>query len=172
MVSNTFESPWESLEIDGAGDRDNPIPVVLDQNTALWALHLGGYVGERFQFKFDDKPIWFETVGVLQSTILQGSLIIGEKNFQKVFPSISGYRSFLVKVARAEEIETVRNLLEKGWQDPGLSIVSSASILEQLLAVQNTYLSAFQLLGTLGLLLGTMDCRFLSCEVRWSEEAN
>lgn len=150
------QSPWESLESNGSGDRDNPIPVVLDQNTALWALHLGGYVGERFQFEFDDKPVWFETVGVLQNTILQGSLIIGEKNFQKVFPSISGYRSFLVKVARAEDIEAVRNLLEKGWQDPGLSIVSSASILEQLLAVQNTYLSAFQLLGTLGLLLGTI----------------
>lgn len=149
-------SAWESLEEEAAGTSDRPIPVVLDQNTALWALHLGGYVGERFKFEFDEKPIWFETVGVLQNTILQGSLIIGEKNFQRVFPSISGYRSYLVKAPESADIEETRNILEKGWQDPGLSMVSSASVLEQLLAVQNTYLSAFQLLGTLGLLLGTI----------------
>jgi ABC-type antimicrobial peptide transport system permease subunit len=150
------ETAWESLEVEGTGEKDQPIPVVLDQNTALWALHLGGYVGERFKFEFDEKPVWFETVGVLQNTILQGSLVIGEKNFQRVFPSISGYRSFLVKVPKSSNVDTVRNLMEKGWQDPGLSLVSSASVLEQLLAVQNTYLSAFQLLGTLGLLLGTV----------------
>ncbi|MCU0712906.1 MAG: FtsX-like permease family protein [Pirellula sp.] len=149
-------SPWASLEAEGTGERERPIPVVLDQNTALWALHLGGYVGETFKFEFDDKPLWFETVGVLQNTILQGSLIVGEKNFQRVFPSVSGYRSFLVKVPESTDVELVRNLMEKGWQDPGLSLVSSASVLEQLLAVQNTYLSAFQLLGTLGLLLGTI----------------
>jgi putative ABC transport system permease protein len=147
---------WESLEVDATGALDQPIPVVLDQNTALWALHLGGYVGERFKFEFDEKPVWFETVGVLQNTILQGSLIIGEKNFQKVFPAISGYRSFLVKAPASADIDAIRNTMEKGWQDPGLSLVSSASVLEQLLAVQNTYLSAFQLLGTLGLLLGTI----------------
>jgi putative ABC transport system permease protein len=147
---------WESLEEEATGASDRPIPVVLDQNTALWALHLGGYVGERFKFEFDEKPVWFETVGVLQNTILQGSLIIGEKNFQRAFPSISGYRSFLVKVPESADIDAIRNVLEKGWQDPGLSLVSSALVLEQLLAVQNTYLSAFQLLGTLGLLLGTI----------------
>ncbi|MFN7841918.1 MAG: FtsX-like permease family protein [Pirellula sp.] len=150
------ENAWESLEVEGTGEKARPIPVVLDQNTALWALHLGGYVGERFKFEFDEKPVWFETVGVLQNTILQGSLVIGEKNFQRVFPSISGYRSFLVKVPQSSSVDAVRNLMEKGWQDPGLSLVSSASVLEQLLAVQNTYLSAFQLLGTLGLLLGTV----------------
>lgn len=147
---------WESLEAEATGAPDRPIPVVLDQNTALWALHLGGYVGERFKFEFDEKPVWFETVGVLQNTILQGSLIIGEKNFQRVFPSISGYRAFLVKAPEPADIDEIRNILEKGWQDPGLSLVSSASVLEQLLAVQNTYLSAFQLLGSLGLLLGTI----------------
>jgi ABC-type antimicrobial peptide transport system permease subunit len=149
-------SPWESLESEGDGRSENPIPVVIDQNTALWALHLGGFVGERFHFEFDGRTIWFETVGVLQNTILQGSLIIGERNFQRVFPSISGYRSFLIKVADNGQLEKARNLIEKGWQDPGLSLVSSASVLEQLLAVQNTYLSAFQVLGTLGLLLGTI----------------
>jgi putative ABC transport system permease protein len=149
-------SPWESLEALGTGEKDSPIPVVLDQNTALWALHLGGYVGERFSYTFDDHRVWFETVGVLQNTILQGSLVIGEANFQKVFPSISGYRSFLMKVPRGVDGKAVRRLMEYGWQDPGLSVVESSNVLAQLLAVQNTYLSAFQLLGALGLLLGTI----------------
>jgi ABC-type antimicrobial peptide transport system permease subunit len=97
-------------------------------------------------------------VGVLQNTILQGSLLIGESNFEQVFPAITGYRSFLVQVpaslrAKSDEIKAA---LEDGWEEPGLSLVRSDSVLSQLLAVQNTYLSAFQLLGALGLLLGTI----------------
>jgi ABC-type antimicrobial peptide transport system permease subunit len=46
--------------------------------------------------------------------------------------------------------------MENGWLDDGLSCASANSILAQLLAVQNTYLSAFQVLGALGLLLGTL----------------
>jgi len=158
QTATTSHSPWRSLEESATGEAEAPLPVVIDQNTALWALHLGGYVGERFAYEFDGKKIHFRTVGVLQNTILQGSLLIGESNFEQVFPAITGYRSFLVQVpaklrSKSDEIKAV---LEDGWEEPGLSLVRSDSVLSQLLAVQNTYLSAFQLLGALGLLLGTI----------------
>jgi putative ABC transport system permease protein len=158
QTAKSSDSPWQSLEESATGEAEAPLPVVIDQNTALWALHLGGYVGERFAYDFDGKKIHFRTVGVLQNTILQGSLLIGESNFEQVFPAITGYRSFLVQVpaslrAKSNEIKAA---LEDGWEEPGLSLVRSDSVLSQLLAVQNTYLSAFQLLGALGLLLGTI----------------
>jgi len=156
--TNTSTSPWVALEATGEGTVENPVPVILDQNTALWALHLGGYVGERFRYSFGGKEVHFKTVGVLQNTVLQGSLWIGEKNFQKVFPDVGGYRTFLVKPSRDSQgdIGAVSAALEDGWADEGLSCASTEGVLQKLLAVQNTYLSAFQLLGALGLLLGTI----------------
>jgi ABC-type antimicrobial peptide transport system permease subunit len=153
------QSPWERLEVSAMGTLESPLPVILDQNTALWALHLGGYVGERFSYRFGEKTVYFRTVGVLQNTIFQGSLWIGEANFQAIFPEIGGYREFLVKPpegASKDQVAQIRTALESGWSDEGLSCASADGILSRLLAVQNTYLSAFQLLGGLGLLLGTL----------------
>ncbi len=156
-------TPWHRLDQKGDGTAESPIPVVLDQNTALWALHLGGYVGEKFSYTFDDRKIYFRTVGVSQNTILQGSLLIGESNFEAMFPSITGYRMFLIKTngnssvqATANVLDNARTVLEEGLSDSGLSLASTDSVLRQLLSVQNTYLGAFQVLGALGLLLGTI----------------
>jgi ABC-type antimicrobial peptide transport system permease subunit len=92
-------------------------------------------------------------------------LLIGENNFQTSFPDLSGFQFFLAtetpitnkgtppsKLTRQQLTDT----LEKGWGDEGLDITQSEKVLEQLLAVQNTYLKAFQSLGALGLLLGTI----------------
>lgn len=156
-------TPWNRLQSAADGTLDSPVPVVLDQNTALWALHLGGYVGEKFSYTFDDQKVFFQTVGVSQNTILQGSLIVSESNFEKLFPSITGHRMFLIKsiddstnADRSANLEKARMVLEEGWSESGLSLASSDSVLKQLLAVQNTYLGAFQVLGALGLLLGTI----------------
>jgi putative ABC transport system permease protein len=157
-------TPWQLLEGPGEGTTTSPIPVVLDQNTALWALHLGGYVGERFHFDFDEQKLHFVTVGVLQNTILQGSLLIGESNFEKVFPSVTGYRMVLIKERnsqatseeRLQKLSKAIQVAENVWSDSGLSLVRSDDVLRQLLAVQNTYLGAFQVLGALGLFLGTV----------------
>jgi len=159
FATDTDRSPWELIGKASIGTEDDPLPVILDQNTALWALHLGGYVGERFSYRFADKMVYFRTVGVLQNTILQGSLWIGEQNFQKVFPDVGGYRMFLIKPKQGiskERFDEIRSSLEAGWADEGMSCASAEGILSRLLAVQNTYLSAFQLLGAIGLLLGTL----------------
>jgi putative ABC transport system permease protein len=153
-------SPWSTIQEVADGTEQSPIPVIVDQNTALWALHLAGYVGERFEYTFGTKRVHFVTAGVSQNTILQGSLWIGEGNFQKLFPEITGYRQFLIKPTAletsTEQLDAMRSALEKGWSDEGLSCASASRILSGLLAVQNTYLNAFQVLGALGLVLGTL----------------
>ncbi|QDV26334.1 FtsX-like permease family protein [Aureliella helgolandensis] len=149
------EAPWRSLQVFGNGDRSNPIPVVLDQNTAAWSLKQGASLGALLELEFDGRTLYFETVGLLSNSVLQGKLLIGESNFERLFPEISGYSFFLIQTGENASAEDVTQTMENGWSDEGMDVKSSAVLLEKLLGVQNTYISAFQSLGALGLLLGT-----------------
>ncbi len=127
---------------------------MIDQNTAQWSLHQGASIGAITKLNYDGRAVHFKTVGLLSNSVLQGRLMIGESNFKVLFPSISGYQFFLVRSAPADPT-VVMEVLENGWSDDGLDVVSSAEVLSRMLSVQNTYISAFQTLGALGLLLGT-----------------
>ncbi len=152
---NIESTPWRQLESLGDGSIDSPIPVIIDLNTAMWALHLTGGIGQRFSYSFDGKPVHFVTVALLQNTVMQGSLLIGEENFKRLFPSISGYRQWLVHTDDSAAASRIGKTLEGGWADEGMDAISTEVVLSNLLAVQNTYLKAFQSLGALGLLLGS-----------------
>ena len=93
-------------------------------------------------------------VGLLENSMLQGSLIIGEGDFECCFPEVSGYRYFLIKTP-ANRTDEVRQVLEDRLGDEGFDAEPADAVLAQLLAVQNAYLSTFQSLGALGLLFGT-----------------
>jgi hypothetical protein len=60
-----------------AGKRSGggPVPAILDQATAQWALKLGG-VGARFTLPVDAGPALFEIVGLLEPGILQGYVLV------------------------------------------------------------------------------------------------
>ena len=149
------ESPWRLLERGATGSEQDPIPVVLDQNTAMWSLKLMG-VGAKRAFEFEPgQPMFFQVVGLLSNSVLQGRLMIGEKNFRQHFPEISGQRFFLVSCDEAQKAN-VAAALESRLSDIGMDASDSATVLAGMLAVQNTYLSTFQSLGALGLLLGTI----------------
>ncbi len=145
---------WQLLQRPAEGTPESPIPVIIDQNTAMWSLQLTGGIGQTVSYTWDDdKPIHFEVVGLLSNSVLQGSLIVGEANFKKAFPSISGYQMYLIA---SDEPDRVSSLLENRLSDVGLDTTSTEVVLARMLAVQNTYLKTFQSLGALGLLLGTI----------------
>jgi hypothetical protein len=154
------ENPW--LLLDWPSDTTRPIPVVLDQNTALYSLHLYGGAGETFEI---DNPrggkIKLQIVGLLENSIFQGDLLISEKDFQRLFPDSSGYRFFLVaapfaKAAAEPSASQIADALESGLSDYGFIAQTTAARLAMFFAVQNTYLATFRSLGALGLLLGTL----------------
>ncbi|QDS92541.1 FtsX-like permease family protein [Roseimaritima multifibrata] len=150
------KSPWRNLAQAATGTADDPVPMVLDQNTAMWALQMYGGVGGERGFVFDDgKERYFKVVGLLTNSMLQGVVIIGEGNFKTLFPEISGNQYFLVQTP-AEKREAVAELLEDRLGDVGMDVTDTRVRLSQLLAVQNTYLRTFQSLGALGLLLGSI----------------
>jgi len=149
-------SPWRSLETPASGTSEDPVPMVLDQATAMWALQMYGGVGEVKSFEFDDgQTRHFKIAGLLSNSVLQGMVIIGEENFKNQFPQMSGDQYFLIH-SPADETDTVAAMLENRMGDVGMDITSSRVALARLLAVQNTYLRTFQSLGALGLLLGTI----------------
>ena len=151
-------NPWHILDGDvghsHAGTESDPVPVVIDKNTAMYSLKLYGGMEQVFDITYEDgDTVHFKVVGLLANSILQGSLLVSEQDFKTLFPHISGYRYFLTTDPGAGG-ET-RAILENRFRDQGLDLQSTQSLLEELLAVQNTYISAFQSLGALGLLLGT-----------------
>lgn len=151
----SYDSGWHALAQAASGSDTDPIPVVIDMNTAAWSLHQGASIGAISKIQFEDRILYFKTVGLLSDSVMQGKLLISEFNFTQIFPEISGYRYFLVHDEDRSPAE-ITAALENGWSDQGLDVTSSADTLTKLLAVQNTYISAFQAIGALGLLLGTI----------------
>ena len=133
----------------------DPIPAIADMNSILWAM--GKSVGDIIEYPEPDergRPVRLRLVGAVANSILQGNLIIAEDEFTARFPSEAGYRYFLVD-APTNRIADVSATLTKALRDFGLELTPATRRMAQLNAVQNTYLGTFQILGGLGLLLGS-----------------
>lgn len=160
-VRDPGEAPPDLNSDLGNDDAGRPVvPVVLDFSTAMYSLHLSGSVGDRLTIDDgDERPVTLEVVGLLDNSILQGDLLISDENFRRLFPSESGSQVFLIRAAEPQgdtDAEPLDALLENRLSDYGMSVTSARRRLASFLAVQNTYLSTFQSLGGLGLLLGTI----------------
>jgi ABC-type antimicrobial peptide transport system permease subunit len=147
-------NPWSLLRGDASAAAGASIPVILDKNTAMFSLHLAGRVGEEFTIPYE-QPLTFRIVGLLSNTILQGSLLISDEQLLRAFPETEGYRMLLVSAVPGSEAK-VAQVLEERFNDEGLALRDAEQDLAELMAVQNTYLSTFQSLGVLGLLLGAL----------------
>ncbi len=151
IESETGNKLWDLLN-ENLGD--NVVPAVGDYSTMYWAL--GKSVGDELDY-VDEKGVKFRLrlVGMLKNSILQGSLVISEDEFIKRFPSEDGYRLLLID-APQEKNEAVADLLSTRFRDYGLALTPTTQRLAEFNAVSNTYLSIFQLLGGLGLILGSL----------------
>jgi ABC-type antimicrobial peptide transport system permease subunit len=94
-------------------------------------------------------------VAAVANSILQGGLLIDEAAFAQHFPTEVGYRMFLID-APFQAIDRVAATLGRALADVGLELTPTIRRLSQFNAVQNTYLSTFQVLGGLGLVLGSV----------------
>ena len=131
---------------------DGRIPAIGDENSLRWILHHNPDDDFLIQDEFG-KTLSLELV-TLKNSLFQSQLIISEANFTKYFPSQSGYQFFLIKTPPALQEETAQ-VLEKTLGDYGFDLTSASERLASYRAVENTYISTFQSLGGLGVLLGT-----------------
>lgn len=151
-------NPWMLLDRQFTSDEDqsNLIPVVIDQNTAVYSLHLGGGAGSLYEMPDGQGgKLKFKVVGLLKNSLLQGALVISLDQFREHFPKVSGYRFFLIE-APPEETDQIATILERELTSQGFDVQPTVQRLAGFFAVQNTYLITFQTLGGLGLLLGTL----------------
>ncbi|MDE2954005.1 MAG: ABC transporter permease [Gemmatimonadota bacterium] len=149
QTSVEVENPWALLSEDlGAG----VIPAIGDYNSAMWILHK--QLGDDIEVQNEiGETVRLRLVGLLKTSIFQSELLISEDNFLRHFPDQSGYGAFLVETQQPIQLTA---LLESRLKDIGLDAVSTAQKLAHFQEVENTYLSTFQTLGGLGLLLGTL----------------
>jgi putative ABC transport system permease protein len=103
----------------------------------------------------DGQDVRLRVVAALADTLLQSELVVAEKNFLRAFPERQGYRYFLID-APEERAQEVAGVLEETLSDYGFDAASTAERLASYHRVENTYLSTFQTLGGLGMLLGTL----------------
>lgn len=132
---------------------DGAIPVITDANSLTYVLHLK--VGEDLVVDHGTQPLRLRIVGALSDSIFQSELLMSDKNFVRLFPDEQGFRFFLLDTQPAKESETA-SVLEERLSDFGFDTQSTAERLANFHRVENTYLSTFQLLGGLGLILGTL----------------
>ncbi len=146
----SVENPWQLLVADVDG---RTVPAIADHATLVWALHLK--LGQTLTYRdHDGEPFDVKIVAVLADSIFQGNLLIHRDAFLKRFRGEAGFRAFLIE-APAERASDVAQSLSRAMADYGFEATTTARRLGRFLAVQNTYLSVFQTLGGLGLLLGS-----------------
>jgi len=150
VLSDEGTNPW--LLLAGGGEHE-PIPAITDQASATWSLHRG--LGDTIDYVDEQgRPFQVKLVATIAGSILQGDLIIDEARFRGRYPSETGFRLFLVD-APAEGTAELAATWMRELSDVGLEVESTSRRLTLLGAVQNTYLMIFQVLGGLGLLLGS-----------------
>ncbi len=161
--AETKSSKWGILSKTGVPDRvpleDDEIPAIGDAASIQWAL--GKKLGDTIEYT-DERGQKFKLrlVAGVANSILQGNLIIDEAEFVKRFPGEAGHRMFLIDVpsntgAESNRLEKTSAAMTRALQDVGLELTPTTQRLEAFNAVQNTYLNTFQILGGLGLLLGS-----------------
>ncbi len=144
-------TPWQLLTQETEAD---VIPAFGDFNSVLWILHSGLGKDVKIVDEFG-KEVRLRFVGLFKKSIFQSELLISEQNFLKHFPSRSGY-SYYLFATTPETSSRHAGMLEATLSDYGFDLTTTAERLTNFQAVENTYLSTFQTLGGLGLLLGTV----------------
>lgn len=137
---------------------DGAVPVIADATSLQYVLHAS--LGDTMSIDVGAaRPLTLRFVGALRDSVLQGELIMGEEQFVRLFPGHEGYRYFLIEapaVTTRAEAAALAEALERDLQPFGVDAVSTVERLDAFHRVENTYLSTFQALGGLGLLLGTV----------------
>jgi hypothetical protein len=137
-------NPWLLLE---RTEPDGAIPVIADANSITYVLKRS--LGNDIVIDSGGRPVRLRLVAALDDSIFQSELIMSERHFLKAFPEQGGYGFLLAESGAAP-------MIEEALADFGADATSTADRLAEFHRVENTYISTFQTLGGLGLLLGTV----------------
>jgi putative ABC transport system permease protein len=135
------DAPWNLLQ---AAPSDDAVPAIADLNSAMYVLHKK--VGDIISLPNGAK---LRLVATIAGSVLQSEIVISEQQFVRLFPQEQGYRFFLI-----DGPVSSGPAIEDALTDFGFDASTTRERLAAFHQVENTYLSTFQALGALGLLLG------------------
>jgi ABC-type antimicrobial peptide transport system permease subunit len=158
------KNPWLLLLGEGADT-----PAFGEANTVKWMLKSD--LGRTLKVP-DEKgdPATLLIVGLLHDSVFQSSLLVSEERFLRLYPGQEGYTYFLIRPPTGRDDE-VKRVLELAFEDRGFAVERTADRLAAYLAVENTYLTTFQALGGLGLLLGSLGLAVVLLRAVWERRA-
>jgi putative ABC transport system permease protein len=153
-------NPWDLLN--EPRDDPNTIPVIADDESAQYILKLK--IGDAMPLTdAAGRPRKLKLVATLAGSIFQSEMLMSEPNFHKLFPAQSGFSTILVETAPDNDpsviallSETLNDEKDQEKSDYSASIQTTAARLDAYHEVANTYLATFRVLGSLGLMLGTI----------------
>ena len=154
------QNPWLLLERTTAAvgtdgpSRDGAIPAIVDATSLQYVFHRSARRRDRDR-RAGRGPLRLRFVASLSHSLFQSEILISEDDFVRLFPANEGYRVWLIGTRPGGEA-AVTGTLETRMSDFGLEVQSTVERLRAYQRVENTYLSTFQALGGLGLLLGTL----------------
>lgn len=157
---NAFAAPEEAAALWALLKQpleDGVFPALVgDTDTALWGLQARTDPRQGTEYTYQDgtgASFQLRCVGKLpmRLSLFQGSLLVSEENFVRLFPHDNGYRAFLIETDNAEEIAA---MLNHDHGRLGMEALSSSERLRGFYAVERAYLAMFLVLGGLGMMLG------------------
>lgn len=151
LIQDAPENPWSLLDADLGED---VVPAIADDESARWIMHLK--LGDDLDMVDGrGRPIKLRLVGLLKKSMLQSEMLISQHQFLIHFPDQSGTAYFLID-APDDQTQTLAISLERELSAYGWDSGFTQDKIWQYKAVVNTYLAVFQMLGGLGLLLGSL----------------
>jgi hypothetical protein len=149
-------NPWEIIT---RQPEDNCIFGFADQTVMQWGLKKK--TGDTLKFRSETGELFNVILaGGLKSSLFQGYLIIGERNFVDYFPSVSGSSLFLTDCEETIA-DSLAMLLRTRFESYGIEVQPAKEKLASFFRVTNTYLAVFTTLGGLGLILGVIGLGFV-----------
>jgi putative ABC transport system permease protein len=158
-------SPLQLLDQDAS----NGIPCLIDANTAQWILKVD--VGSVIEVPDEQgQKAKLRVAGLLHESLFQSEVLVAEKQFVKLFPRREGFQFLLVEAA-PDDVDAIRKSLSTALAQQGWVVRPTMDRLRLYLAVENTYLGTFQILGALGLLLGAVGLAIVLVRGVWERRA-
>ena len=163
-TTEALKNPWNLL------DSKNPlVNAFVEKNTLEWMIHSG--LGKDYKIQDgsgNDQHLKF--AGLFQGSVFQSEILIGESQFLKFYPQQQGYQYFLID-ADSKNISEIEDAFKIGLSDYGAKVSKTKDLVERFASVENAYLSMFQGLGTIGLLIGTMGVAAVLARSVWERRA-
>ena len=151
-LRNTPSPSDRELQLAPEPEQETPLRAFIDETTLLWVLKKkpGDLIEYTDEF---GTPFTVEIAGTLTESVFQGSFIVDEAAFVERYPSSPGYRIFLATTSKAPA--EARADLQRSLTDLGATITPTAERIAAFHSVENTYISIFNVLGGLGVILGS-----------------